>query len=138
MRSLSIANKRIPDLDAPSLGRHLQKMKAPWITAGIIWKRARDLHDQSFWICIVAQAIQATTMQQLVLIPAGCLRKMLHTKSTQVPEAVVNSGDPSTMLWMANLSQENRRSHLCQTVAKTEDESATHVHWQNISPFLYK
>jgi len=63
---------------------------------------------------------------------------MLLTKSTQVPEAVVNSSDPSTMLWMANLSQENGRSHLCHTVAETEDESASHIHWQNISPLLYK
>lgn len=48
-------------------------------------------------------------------------------ESSQVPQAVVDGGEDTTMLRMADLGEKNRRAHLSERVTETKDETATHV-----------
>lgn len=51
-----------------------------------------------------------------------------RTKRAQVPETVVDGSDGATVLGMADLSEQQRRAHLRERVAETEQETTTHVH----------
>ena len=74
-------------------------MKVSWMHAGTICKRVMDLHDQSFLMLSVPQAIQATTRTYKLVIKGPIVQVL--TESSQIPQAIVNGGDSSTMLRMA-------------------------------------
>ena len=50
------------------------------------------------------------------------------TQRTQVPETVVDGGERTTVLRVADLSEKHGGGHLGQRVAETKDESTAHVH----------
>jgi hypothetical protein len=52
----------------------------------------------------------------------------MHTESAQVPQAIVNSGDLSTVLRVADFGEENGGCHLGKTVAKAKEQSTDNVH----------
>jgi hypothetical protein len=56
------------------------------------------------------------------------LVRRVHTECAQIPQAVVNSGDLSTVLGVADLSEEDGGSHLGQTVAEAKEQSTGDVH----------
>ena len=103
-------------------------MKAIWMTAGTTCRRARVLHDHSLGIVAVAQAIHATTSSRLAIDECIETLEKALTKCTQVPQAVIDCSDLSSVLRMADLSQEEWGSHLGKTVAESEDESTSNVH----------
>jgi len=51
-----------------------------------------------------------------------------HEQGTQVPQAVVDGRDRTTVLRVANLREQQRRGHLSERVAETQDEPTTKVH----------
>lgn len=51
-----------------------------------------------------------------------------HNQGTQVPQAIVDGGDRTTVLRMADFGEQQRRSHLSQRVTETENETTTEVH----------
>lgn len=51
-----------------------------------------------------------------------------HDEGAQVPETVVDGGQGTTVLGVADLGQQHGRTHLREGVAETEDEAAAHVH----------
>jgi hypothetical protein len=50
-------------------------------------------------------------------------------QGTQVPQAVVNCCYRTTVLGMANFSEEKRRTHLGETVTETKKESTSDEHY---------
>lgn len=56
-----------------------------------------------------------------------------HEQGTQVPQAVVDGRDGTTVLRVADLSEEKGRGHLGERVAETQDETTTQVHYRKVS-----
>lgn len=84
---------------------------------------------------------------QSVLTSVNPMPKMLQTKSvsrstriadgrltdgTQVPQAVVDSGQNSAVLRVADLSEQRGRSQLRKTVAKPKTDTTADVHCQQL------
>jgi len=59
----------------------------------------------------------------------GAEREPTADQGAQVPQAVVDSGDPGTMLRVRNLSDEKRAGELSERVAKTHEEAGALVLW---------
>jgi hypothetical protein len=51
-----------------------------------------------------------------------------NNESTQVPQAVVDGSDGTTVLRVADLSEKQRRGHLSERVAEAQNEATGHVH----------
>jgi hypothetical protein len=58
----------------------------------------------------------------------GIVERVALTEGTNVPETVVDRGNRTTVLGMADLSQEHGGSHLGERVAETEDDTTSNVH----------
>jgi len=56
----------------------------------------------------------------------GTERDPGHKESTHVPETIVDGGQPSTMLGMANLCQKHRGSELSKGISEAKHHTATH------------
>jgi hypothetical protein len=50
------------------------------------------------------------------------------TRSSQVPQAVVNSGNDASVLGMANFGEQDRARQLSQRVTETDEEATADVH----------
>lgn len=61
----------------------------------------------------------------LAAFPLSTQNRRLLTESSHVPQAVVDGADTSTMLRMADLSEQDWGGELSQTVAETEDETSS-------------
>ena len=55
------------------------------------------------------------------------------TDSAQVPQAVVDGSNTSTVLGMAELSEQERRRKLSQAVAETHQETTTLEHCKRVN-----
>lgn len=57
------------------------------------------------------------------------MKDVILTESSDVPKAVVNTGQATTVLRVADLGEKHGRRDLAETVAKTEKNTATHESW---------
>jgi len=49
------------------------------------------------------------------------------TQSTQVPEGVVDGSKTSSVLWVTDLGEQDRGTHLCHRVAETKNKTTSEV-----------
>jgi hypothetical protein len=86
-------------------------MPMSWITDGTIWMKVMDRQDHSLSTVAVPQAMQETTTGSRVSLWVQFENEFfylfgIHTQSTQIPQAVVNGGNWTTVLRVADLGKE--------------------------------